>query len=75
MRLTYGGGGPGSQDPQRFSFTKPTLQDLLFAASDLDDTAQISGPRWLASEQYDVIATFAPGTNKAQFRMMLRRAL
>jgi len=68
-------GGPGSSDPQRFSFTEATLQDLLFIAYDLDDEMQISGPRWLSSERYDVVATLAPGASEEQFHLMLRNLM
>lgn len=36
----------------------------------LYDDAQISGPRWLSSQTYDVIATLPAGTSENDFRLM-----
>ena len=62
-------------DAGRISYTCAHLQDILFRAWNLVDYQQISGPAWLGTESYDVVATFPPGTTKEQFRTMLQNLL
>jgi uncharacterized protein (TIGR03435 family) len=67
-------GGPGTPDPGRVTYTNVNLRMLLDNAYDvLDD--QISGPGWLATERYDILATIPLGTSKEQFRVMLQNLL
>jgi len=37
--------------------------------------SQVSGPAWLDSEHYDVLATLPPGTNATKFSLMLQMLL
>ena len=67
-------GGPGSGDPGRITFTGVTLKNLRARAYGLKPS-QISGPGWLESEHYDVLATLPPGTNAAKFSLMLQKLL
>ena len=67
-------GGPGSPDPERINYTNTSLKDVLATAYDLKRT-QIFGPDWLDSERFDITATMAPGTTKAQFGVMLQKLL
>lgn len=69
-------GGPGSGDPERFSFTKSDLRDLIFIAYGLKDyEEQISGPRWIDTENYDVAVKIPRGTTRTQFRQMFQALL
>jgi len=68
-------GGPGTHDPGMISYSRATLNDLLTQAFGLDDSEQISGPPWLATERYDVVAKIPKDTTKEQFRMMMRTLL
>lgn len=69
-------GGPGSRDPERFSFTSTVLRDLLFLAYGLTDyEQQISGPGWIDTEKYDIAVKIPPGTTKKQFQLMLQNLL
>jgi uncharacterized protein (TIGR03435 family) len=69
-------GGPGSNDPGRFSFTSAVLRDLLYRAYGVDDyQQQISGPAWIDSERYDIAVRIPPGTTQKQFQQMLQNLL
>jgi uncharacterized protein (TIGR03435 family) len=64
-------GGPGTADPERFTYENVTLQALLLRAYGLKNY-QISGPGWLASERFDIRAKVPPGATKEQLNGMLR---
>jgi uncharacterized protein (TIGR03435 family) len=67
-------GGPGTSDPSRISFIDISLQKLLQTAYEvLPD--QISGPAWLTSNRYAVIASLPPDTTKEQLHLMLQKLL
>jgi uncharacterized protein (TIGR03435 family) len=68
-------GGPGTHDPERFSYSKARLKDLLYYAWGLVSEQQISGPGWLETELYDIVAKIPPGTTKKQFQVMLQNLL
>jgi uncharacterized protein (TIGR03435 family) len=68
-------GGPGSHDPGMISWSRATLNDLLYYAYGLQDSEQISGPEWLANEPYDIAAKIPTATTKAQFQTMLQGLL
>ncbi len=68
------GGGPGTTDPSRFSDSNTTLVDLLMTAYGLRKD-QISGPDWLRTREYAVIATMPRDTTFQQFQLMLRNLL
>ena len=67
-------GGPGTADPTRLEYTFTTLRNLLMVAYSVKNY-QVSGPAWLDSERYDVLATCAPGTTKEQVAVMLQNLL
>jgi uncharacterized protein (TIGR03435 family) len=67
-------GGPGTSDPEQITFTNVTLTNVLLRAYDVK-TYQISGPEWLSSERYEIIAKIPPGTTKEQFNLMLQNLL
>jgi uncharacterized protein (TIGR03435 family) len=70
-------GGPGSDDPERFSYTRARLGDLVYMAYGLKYEEQISGPSWIEAEEYeyDVAAKIPSKATKEQFREMLRNLL
>jgi uncharacterized protein (TIGR03435 family) len=52
------------------------LRDLISEAYGLiDDEEQISGPRWIDWEQYDIAVKIPPGTTQQQFQQMLQNLL
>jgi uncharacterized protein (TIGR03435 family) len=62
-------GGPGSSSPGQFAATDVSLKDLVVKAFGLD-SYQLSGPAWLASEHYDIVAKIPPSTTKDEFQIM-----
>ena len=74
-RMMMGGrGGPGTNDPGRYTTTNMPLKLLLAQAYNVKDH-QITGPSWLDSERYDIVAKVPPGATKEQFRVMLQNLL
>jgi uncharacterized protein (TIGR03435 family) len=64
-------GGPGSPDPERIAYTNVPLLPLFVDAYGVQDY-QVSGPAWLKSERYDIVATLPPRAAKEQLQTMLR---
>jgi len=62
-------GGPGTPDPDRITCENIPMLAYLARAYGLD-FGQISGPPWLSTEQYTVIATLPSGTTKDQLPEM-----
>jgi len=67
-------GGPGSSDPGQITYSNVTLKDVLTNAYGVK-RFQISGPGWLDSERYDIVAKLPRGATKAQFMAMLQNLL
>jgi uncharacterized protein (TIGR03435 family) len=67
-------GGPGSNDPTRFSCAYCTLQGLLIWAYRLE-IDQIAAPSWWTTENYDIEAKVIEGTDKDQFQQMFQNLL
>jgi uncharacterized protein (TIGR03435 family) len=67
-------GGPGTSDPGQVTFSNLSQQALVAIAYDVQDY-QISGPGWLATERYDIVAKIPKGATKEQFRVMLQNLL
>jgi uncharacterized protein (TIGR03435 family) len=71
-------GGPGSNDPGRFTFGRVTLMQLMLKAYSVQ-MDQIQGPAWMndfsGTNIYNVIATMPPDTTNEQFQAMLRNLL
>ncbi len=63
-----------NSDPGRITYTNVTLRDCLMAAYDAKDY-QITGPDWMRTDRFDIIAT-APGTaSPDEMKPMLRKLL
>jgi uncharacterized protein (TIGR03435 family) len=67
-------GGPGTSDPARLTAVRISLLTLISRAYDLPFD-QISGPRWMEDEYYDIMATVPKGSTKAQSKLMLQSLL
>src|SRR3974390_695603 len=67
-------GGPGTNDPGRVDYAGVTLKNLLSSAYSVKPS-QISGPGWLDSERYDIVAQIPEGASKDQFNLMLQNLL
>jgi len=67
-------GGPGSDDPGRYTFNAASLEDLIQIAWDVRPF-QISSPSSLERPNFDLVANVPPGTTKQLFRVMLQNLL
>jgi len=67
-------GGPGTPDPVQITWSYVRLLDLLMKAYDVK-AYQISGPAWMATERYHVIAKVPEGTTKEQVNTMWQNLL
>lgn len=67
-------GGPGTDDPGRFTCKNCGVSSLIERAYDIQDY-QLSGPEWMQSTRFDVSAKIAPGTTKEQFHVMMQKLL
>jgi uncharacterized protein (TIGR03435 family) len=61
-------------DAGRVNFSNVTLIDVMTRAYSVK-AHQISGPDWLKSERYDIVATLPPGAPKEQIPLMLQTLL
>jgi uncharacterized protein (TIGR03435 family) len=67
-------GGPGTPDPTQITWSYATLRNLLMTAYDVK-AYQLSGPEWLATQRYDIIAKVPAGTTKEQVMIMWQNLL
>lgn len=67
-------GGPGAQDPGRFTCENCNLSMLITTAYDID-FINISGPDFMNSQRFDIVAKVPEGATKEQFRVMLQNLL
>jgi uncharacterized protein (TIGR03435 family) len=67
-------GGPGTPDPGQITWSYATMKAMLLTAYDAKNY-QISGPAWLDSERYDVIAKVPAGATTEQVRVMWQNLL
>jgi uncharacterized protein (TIGR03435 family) len=67
-------GARRTEDPGRITYQNTTLLDVLMRAYDVK-RRQISGPAWLGSETYDIVATLPAGAPKEQIPAMLQNLL
>jgi uncharacterized protein (TIGR03435 family) len=73
--LSFGAkGGPGTSDPERVSYRRMSLSELAIDAYAIK-RFQLSGPSWLDSERFDIVAKAPPGATKEQVRLMLQNLL
>lgn len=73
---SWGGirGGPRTSDPGRITINSSTLKSILRTAYGLQNY-QVSGPKWLEEERYEIIAKVPVGTTREQSMMMLQNLL
>ena len=64
-------GGPGSADPGHLTYSNLSLKNLLVNAYGVK-AYQISGPGWLDSTRFDVVAKVPQGATKEQVKVMLQ---
>lgn len=68
------GGGPGTTDPGRITTNNRSLRDLIATAYNVK-RYQISGPDWLDSQRFDIVAKVPDGASKEQVPAMWQNLL
>jgi uncharacterized protein (TIGR03435 family) len=67
-------GGPGTSDPERITWEQVTLARLLSVLYGINFD-QISGPDWVGTDRYAILAKLPPGTTKEQLKVMWQNLL
>jgi uncharacterized protein (TIGR03435 family) len=67
-------GGPGTDDPGRITWSNVTLRTLLTTAYDVKPY-QVTGPEWMDSERFEIIAKVPAGATKEQVEVMWQNLL
>jgi uncharacterized protein (TIGR03435 family) len=67
-------GGPGSADPGQITYSNVSLKQIMTNAYGVRGY-QISGPKWLDSERFDIVAKIPKGATKETFQLMLQNLL
>ena len=67
-------GGPGTKDPGRWTAQNFSLSNLVTYAYNLK-RYEYSGPSWMDTERFDIVAKVPEGATKDQFRLMLQNLL
>lgn len=67
-------GGPGTPDPGQITWTNATLKFLLMGAYDVKQY-QVTGPPWLDTERYNIVAKVPEGATKEQVNVMWQNLL
>ncbi len=67
-------GGPGTDDPGRITWSNVNLRTLLTTAYDVKPY-QITGPDWIDSERFEIVAKLPAGATKEQVNVMWQNLL
>jgi len=67
-------GGPGTPDPGQLSYNGFPLRFFITNAYDVKPY-QVTGPAWIDSERFDMVAKVPTGATKEQVRVMLQNLL
>ncbi len=67
-------GGPGSPDPGQITYTNVSLRNIVMNAYGVKNF-QISGPGFLDTERFDVLAKVPKGATKDDLKVMLQNLL
>jgi uncharacterized protein (TIGR03435 family) len=67
-------GGPGTTDPGQFAIRNMAIRTIILRAYAIQEF-QLTGPAWMESERYDIVAKVPAGTNKADSLPLLRSLL
>src|SRR5580698_8181061 len=76
IKPSKAGGGRGSMnsDSGRITYTNVSLRDCLMNAYDAKDY-QISGPDWIRTERYDIVATASGASTDDAMKLMFQKLL
>jgi uncharacterized protein (TIGR03435 family) len=67
-------GGPGTSDPGQITYSNMPMRGLLVAAYGVK-TYQVSGPSWMDTERFDIVAKVPKGASKDDVKLMLQNLL
>jgi uncharacterized protein (TIGR03435 family) len=67
-------GGPGTHAPGRIRFTDMPLRVLIMRAYGVQ-SFQVSGPSWMDSQRFDIVAKVPEGATRDDARIMLQNLL
>jgi uncharacterized protein (TIGR03435 family) len=67
-------GGPGTPDPTRITYTNTALKQFIAVAYNLKPY-QLTGPDWLDTERFDIVAKVPAGATKEQANVMMQNLL
>jgi len=74
VMLTGPRGGPGGSDPGRITYLGMSMKSLLLTAYGVKPY-QLSGPSWMETERFDIVAKIPEGASKDDTRLMLQNLL
>ena len=63
-------GGVGTSSPERITYRATWITGLIAEAYDVS-WGDITGPAWLSTDRYDIIANIPQGATRADFKLML----
>jgi uncharacterized protein (TIGR03435 family) len=72
--IVYWKGGPGTEDPDRWTCQNANLRGLIRTAFDLK-SYEFQTPSWMENARFNITAKLPTGTNKEQFRQMQQNLL
>jgi len=67
-------GGPGTSDPGQITYSNMPMKSLIVTAYGVK-TYQVSGPSWMDTERFDIVAKVPPGATKDDVKLMLQNLL
>jgi uncharacterized protein (TIGR03435 family) len=67
-------GGPGTSDPGQITYSNMAIKNLVVAAYGVK-TYQVSGPSWMDTERFDIVAKVPKGASKDDVKLMLQNLL
>jgi uncharacterized protein (TIGR03435 family) len=67
-------GGPGTKDPSQITYSRVTLRTLLTTAFGVANE-QISGPDFIDTDRFDVVAKLHEGATVEELRLLLQNLL
>jgi uncharacterized protein (TIGR03435 family) len=67
-------GGPGTSDPGQITYSNMAIKNLVVDAYGVK-TYQVSGPNWMDTERFDIVAKVPKGSSKDDVKLMLQNLL
>lgn len=67
-------GGPGTSDPGQITYANMPLKSLVVAAYGVK-SYQVSGPNWMDTVRFDIVAKVPKGATKDDVKLMLQNLL